>query len=374
MRTLLLVGGGHTHALYLLNARRLLPDDTRVVLISPERFVPYPGMLPGLVAGHYRFRDCHIDLGQLCRATETELVFGRATHLDPQNRRVTLEDDTTLDFDLVSLNTGLQPDTRTPGIETHALSLKPINRFLPLWQETLEQLHTRDRIDQVNLGVIGNNLTAVEMALALRHRLNRDDRPKAPITVHLVHTGGKLLPDFPLAAQLRTAQLLQERQIRVHPLFQVARVEADQILTERQQHLPMDKVIWCQPGEASQWLASSGLKVNDRGLIQVNPSLQSISHPSVFAAGEIASATAPVQAQTEAQPERQAKVLAANLVRAFEGEPLRTFKPARRALNVLACGDEFALARWGNWVWGGAWVWRWKQRMERKYMAQFPRP
>ena len=73
MRTLLLAGGGLTHALYLANARHLLPDDVRVILLSPERFVPYSGMLPGLIAGRFRFRDCHIDLGQLCRVGKKPL-------------------------------------------------------------------------------------------------------------------------------------------------------------------------------------------------------------------------------------------------------------------------------------------------------------
>lgn len=372
MRTLLLVGGGHTHALYLLNARRFLPDDIRVLLVSPERFVPYSGMLPGLVAGHYRFRDCHIDLGRLCRSTATELVFGRVTELDLERRRARLDSGHALDFDLISLNTGLQTGEALPGVREHALCCKPVSEFLPAWQETLEALCARKREEPAHLGIVGGSNTAVEMALAVRHRLDHTERLKAPVDVHVMHSGGSLLPDFPLAAQLRTAQMLQERHIRVHPLFEVARVEADQVLTERHQHLPMDRVIWCARGKAAPWVAQSGLSVNDRGLLQVNQHLQSVSHPFVFAAGDMANLSSAPLPNSGAVAIHQAPVLAANLTRSLQREPLRSFKPKRRYLSIVASGDQEALARLGDWVWGGRWVWRWRRRLDRRFMAQFP--
>lgn len=374
MRTLLLAGGGLTHALYLANARRLLPGDVRVVLVSPERFVPYSSMLPGLIAGHYRFRDCHIDLGQLCRATDTELTFGRIEQLDPERREIQLDSGETLSFDLLSLNTGLQPGDPIPGLDEHGMSIRPISRFLPQWQETLERLRGRERNDPAHLGVIGGNVDGVEVALAIRERLKRDEHLKAPVTVHLIHAGGKLLPEFPLAAQLRTSQLLQEHEIREHPLFQVSRIEANRIQTERHQHLPMDEVISCVSGRPGPWVHASGLTLNDRGLIQVNPHLQSVNYPRVFAAGALASVTGTASngcAATLAW--RQAPVLAANLLRSLENETMRTFKPRARVLSLITTSNLYGLARYGNWVWGGKWVERWRRRRDQKVMASFPK-
>lgn len=374
MRTLLLAGGGLTHALYLANARHLLPDGVRVRLLSPERFVPYASMLPALVAGHQRFRDCHIDLGQLCRATDTELVFGRMAALDPEQRRITLTDGETLDFDLLSLNTGLEPPA-LPGLNEHGMSARPISRFLPRWQEALTRLQARDRTDRADLAVIGGNIEGVEMALALRRRLTRDDAPKAPMRVHLIHAGGKLLPELPVSAQLGAAQMLAEREVRVHPLFEVSRIEPERVLSRREQHLPTDEVINCVSGAPGPWLAESGLARSDRGLLQVNQHLQSVSHPDIFAAGAVASVAGgsqPGSAATLAW--RQAPVLAANLVRSFTNEPLRTFEPGGSVLSIIASQHDRALARYGQWVWGGKWVERWRQRRDRKVMSVFPRP
>ena len=66
-RDLVLVGGGHSHALAL---RMLAMDPVaglRITLVSPASHTPYSGMLPGLVAGHYSFEQTHIDLARLCR-------------------------------------------------------------------------------------------------------------------------------------------------------------------------------------------------------------------------------------------------------------------------------------------------------------------
>ncbi|UZJ43244.1 FAD-dependent oxidoreductase [Marinimicrobium sp. C6131] len=374
MRTLLLAGGGLTHALYLANARHLLPDDVRVVLLSPERFVPFSGMLPGLIAGRLRFRDCHIDLGQLCRATHTELLFGRLASLDPEQRQARLDNGDLVDFDLLSINTGLQAVDTIPGLAEYGMSTRPISGFLPRWQETLARLCARDRNNPANLGIIGGNLEGVEMALAIRQRLRREESLKAPVSVHLIHGGGKLLPEFPLAAQLRAAQLLQEREIRVHPLFDVARVDREQIYTDRHQHLPMDAVIGCVSGQPGAWVSTSGLALTDRGRIQVNSHLQAVSHPFVFAAGAVASvAGGPGPGGVTDLALRQAPVLAANLARALAGEPLRRYRPGRRTLSIITTSDDYALARYGNHVWGGRWVERWKYRRDRKVMANFPR-
>lgn len=372
MRTLLLAGGGLCHALCLPKLRAQLPEDVRLVLVSPERFLLYPAMLPGLIAGDYRFRDCHIDLGSLCRSTGTELVFGRVEELDLKARRAQLDEGRQLDFDLLSLNIGLDADTGPVGVAEQVLSLKPLSQFLPHWQQTLERLYARSRTEPANLGVVGASPRAMELALAIKHQLQREPRLKAPVEVHLIHSGSKLLPEFPLPAQLRAAQLLHQRQVRDHPLFPVTRIESGELFTDRHQHLPMDEVIWCEPGQAKPLLSRAGLNTTDRGLVQVNRHLQSISHPEVFAVGEIAAGpnTPP---QTGDLVLHQAGVLAANLLRQLRREPLRNFKAPHRALSIVNASEDFALASFGNWVWAGTWVWRWKRYRDLKFMAQFPR-
>ena len=59
---LVLIGGGHSHALALrMLAMKPLPG-VRITLVSPDALSAYSGMLPGLIAGHYRLTDTHLSL------------------------------------------------------------------------------------------------------------------------------------------------------------------------------------------------------------------------------------------------------------------------------------------------------------------------
>ncbi|CAM5275617.1 hypothetical protein FALB51S_00269 [Frigidibacter albus] len=63
-RDLVLIGGGHAHALALrMWAMDPLPG-VRLTLISPDPTAAYSGMLPGHVAGHYPRAALQMDLVQ----------------------------------------------------------------------------------------------------------------------------------------------------------------------------------------------------------------------------------------------------------------------------------------------------------------------
>ena len=59
-RDLVLIGGGHTHALVLLRWGMAPLPGTRLTVIDPNPTAPYSGMLPGLIAGHYRQSELEI--------------------------------------------------------------------------------------------------------------------------------------------------------------------------------------------------------------------------------------------------------------------------------------------------------------------------
>jgi NADH dehydrogenase FAD-containing subunit len=63
-RSLVLLGGGHSH-LPVITAARDWQDTVEVTLVSPDALTAYSGMVPGVIAGHYRAQECLIDIGRL---------------------------------------------------------------------------------------------------------------------------------------------------------------------------------------------------------------------------------------------------------------------------------------------------------------------
>jgi NADH dehydrogenase FAD-containing subunit len=60
-----------------------------------------------------------------------------------------------------------------------------------------------------------------------------------------------------------------------------------------------------------------------------------------------------------------------NLAAAARKETLHPHQPPANTLNLLSCGDKSAIASWGRWSAQGRWVWWWKDRIDRRFMARY---
>ena len=131
---LVLIGGGHAHLEVLRRFAQRPVANVALTLISPQRHMTYSGMLPGLVAGHYAFDNCHIDLHRLAGTAHAHFVMASVCRVDAQNRRLALSDGSTLGFDRLSIDAGATiAGSALPGVAALAIPLKPAEAFLKAW-------------------------------------------------------------------------------------------------------------------------------------------------------------------------------------------------------------------------------------------------
>ena len=130
-------------------------------------------------------------------------------------------------------------------------------------------------------------------------------------------------------------------------------------------------VVWTTAASAHPWLKLSGLATDARGFVCVGDTLQSVSHPRVFAAGDCASMAHRDLPKSGVYAVRQGPPLAENLRRALAGMPLIRYRPQRRALSLISTGGRHAVASWGGMALSGRWVWRWKDRIDRAFVTRY---
>ena len=374
VKDLVLIGCGHSHVAVLRRFGMKPLPGVRLTLITREAHTPYSGMLPGFIAGHYGFDEVHIDAGPLARFAGARLYQDEATGLDLDARRTFCRNRPPVPFDLLSIDIGSTPNTGlVPGAAEGALPVKPIDRFIARWDRLVGRIEAEG--GAMRIAVVGGGAGSVELVLAAQYRLATllAERGLAAHGVHftLVCRSDRILPAFPPSVARRFAAVMSRRGIEVLTECNVTAVAGDRLLVEGRDPIVCDDILWVTQASSAAWLAQSGLAVDAGGFVRVSDRLQSVSHEHVFAAGDIATVEGHPRPKSGVYAVRHGPPLARNLRRALTGRRLRRHIPQKKVLALITTGDRYAVATHGAWSAAGPWAWRWKDRIDRRFMRKY---
>lgn len=371
-KQLVLVGGGHAHALVIrMWAMKPVPG-VRLVLVSPNWQTPYSGMLPGLLAGHYTTNDVNIDLRRLCNWAGVRFIEDKVVGIDRHTQSLMLQTRGQLEYDLLSLDIGSTPDSSLPGQSEFAETVKPIDRFYPRFLSLVERCRAAEK--PLSIAVVGGGAGGVEVILALSHRLRSEG---VEARLHLAVRDDSLLADYPPAVTVAAERALIAARIALHRHFDVAEVKETALIPRDGEQLEVDEVYFCTHAKAASWVSETGLDVDKNGFVRVNRHLQSLSDDKIFAAGDIAAMVDTPLPKAGVYAVRQGPVLFENLRRRLFEKPLKTFRPQTNFLSLLSLGGKRALASRSPFSvtvgWSQALLWQWKDHIDRRFMAKFSR-
>jgi selenide,water dikinase len=363
---LVLVGGGHAHV-HVLKSFAMRPvRGVRVTLIARDIETPYSGMLPGWVAGHYQFDECHIDLGRLARFAGARLIRDEAVGIDRYARCVLCGAHPPIRWDLLSLDIGSTPRADdVPGAVEYAVPVKPIADFAPRWEALLARAQ---RLPRLRLAVVGGGAGGVELALSAQYRLDRlcDGR----VEVTLV-TRDALLPSHSRRVRDRFERIFAARGITLAAGTPVVRVDPGALICADGRGIVFDEALWVTEAGTASWLTDTGLPLTAGGFVAVDESLRSPADPRIFAVGDVATMLAHPREKAGVYAVRQGQPLAANLRRALTGKTLRRAIPQKRGLALIGTGDKRAVASRGPLAAQGAYLWYLKDWIDRRWMRRY---
>ena len=374
LRDIVLVGGGHSHVGVLRSFGMRPAAGVRLTLICTDTHTPYSGMLPGYVAGHYDYDQVHIDLSRLAVFAGARLYRDEVVGLDRVNRKVLCRSRPPVPFDVLSINIGSTPRLQgVPGAAEHAVAVKPIARFNDRWLALLERVQRQP--GKTTVAVVGAGAGGVELLLAmqfrLRHVLGALGRNPNDLVFHLFTNSARILPTHNPGVQRRFAAVLDERQVTVHRNAAVTQVMPGRLQTASGEVVDADEIVWVTRAGGAPWLKDTGLALDPEGFIQVTDTLQTVTDAAIFAAGDIASMVNHPLEKAGVFAVRQGPPLTDNLRRSVQGMRLKPYHPQSSWLALISTGDQYAVASRGWLGFGGAWVWRWKDAIDQRFMRRF---
>ena len=171
--TLVLAGGGHSHALVLKRwgMRPKLRPNKQIILVSSSGSTLYSGMIPAVIADICTKEAATIDLRHLCDRAGVSFVQAEICGLDLQKQRLELTNRPALAYDLLSLNVGAI--TRCGDI--NGVGIKPL-------EPALRFLATQEPNSQDPFRVVGAGAAGIEVVMALRRRW-----PQRPLQLQSRH-------------------------------------------------------------------------------------------------------------------------------------------------------------------------------------------
>lgn len=359
-RDLVLVGGGHTHALLLrMWGMNPLPG-VRLTLINPGPTAPYSGMLPGFVAGHYTREALDIDLVKLARFAGARLILGAAEQIDPANKRIAVPGRPDIAYDVASIDIGItsaMPDL--PGFADHAIPAKPLGMLASAWEAF------RADSSAARIACIGGGVAGAELILAMSHALRQHNR----LTQATLIDSDMALSALGEQSRSRLRAALETHGVTLLEQTRIDRLTEGEIHLEDGHVLLSDFTVGAAGARAYGWLGSSGLEQHDGALV-VDSNLQT-SDAHVFAAGDCAHMARTPRPKAGVYAVRQAPILFHNLRAMLSGGTLKDYHPQKDYLKLISMGGKTALADRNGRSFSGALLWRWKDHIDRKFMAKF---
>lgn len=364
---IVLLGAGNAH-LQIVKWWGMGPiPGASLTLVSDSSSTVYSGMIPGYLAGQYDLEEISIDVSRLCAVSGVEFIRASANGIDPETKQLQIPKRPPIRYDVLSVNAGSRPAVPpAPMDPRRSLFLKPFGTLPERVRRIEERITSMKR--SFHVAVVGSGAGGFEICLALHRRWGGSDN----VTFEILTQGERVLSSTTSAVSRHGADVLREKGIAFRPHARVAGCDADTLILANGDRVAYDLCIWATAAKPLELLTHAGLVLDDRGFIRARDTLQSESSDNVFVAGDCASlASHPDLPKAGIFSVREGPVLWKNLQRYVGGDRLRAYKPQPIYLFLLNTADGSAIMNYSGIAGRGAWAWRWKNFIDRRWMKTF---
>ncbi|MGF1460244.1 MAG: NAD(P)/FAD-dependent oxidoreductase [Leptolyngbyaceae cyanobacterium] len=287
VKRICILGGGFG-GLYTALRLNSLPwsasNPVEIVLIDPrDRFLFAP-LLYELVTGELATWEIAPLYVELLSRTQIRFIQTQVEAVNQPERQVQLGTGETLTYDRLVLAVGGEtPMDIVTGAAEFAIPFRAIEDAHRL-RDRLRHLEAADA-EKVRVAIVGGGYSGVELACKVADRLGGRGR------VRLIERGDDILQTSTDFNRQAARDALSQRGIWLDLETSVEAVTRDTLtLNYRGQsdELPVDIVLWTVGTKVVPLIDALDLPRNERQQIKVQPTLQVIDHPEIYALGDLA--------------------------------------------------------------------------------------
>ena len=302
-----IVGGGFGG---LYAAKSLKDAPVKVTLIDKRNFHLFQPLLYQVATGTLSPADIASPLRVvLSKHKNTKVLLDKVIDIDPEAKKVFLEDRDALDYDVLIVATGVshhyfgndQWQDDAPGLKTVEDALEMRRRIFMAFEAAEKEPDPEKRQALLNFVVVGGGPTGVELAGAIAeicHQSVKDDFRDIDTTqakVLLFEGMERILPPYPEESSAQAQQALEKLGVEVQTKTLVTNI-ADNSVTFRQgeetKTINAHTILWAAGVKASfmgKVLADrTGAELDRAGRVMVEPDLSLKNHSNIFVIGDLA--------------------------------------------------------------------------------------
>ncbi|MDO8183700.1 MAG: NAD(P)/FAD-dependent oxidoreductase [bacterium] len=374
MKRIIIAGAGFGGVKVFNRLQRLLGvnKEWEVMLINDVNYFLFTPLLHEVATGSLSPEDIIVPLPPLVKRPGARFMTAQVLKvLSIEKRLVT--DRGEFIYDYLVLGLGAQTNYYdTPGAAQYALPLKDLDDAARIKNKIIKQfeqaqcLKTAEaRRAALTFVVVGGGATGVELAGELADfctttfcQIYGRDLGRA-VRILLVQRDDHILPQFSQGLRERSLAMLGRKGVEVLVNIGVARVTENNVALTTGEIIPAATVVWTAGVKPRALKAAPELPAV-LGRLRVNSYLQSINDDNIFVLGDLAyllnpktQAPLPMLAQVA---DRQAKVVATNIVNLINSQSLQTFS-YRSQGSIVSLGSWFAVSEIMNLHFAGRLAW-----------------
>jgi len=120
--------------------------NTNLIIVTKDMKSPYSGMIPGWIAGHYTFDECHIDLAPLAEWANAKIYHTSCNGIDRNKKLVFMKDYDPVKYDFLSIDIGINPKMLMSP-HPRITPVKPISEFGTSFNKLLNRVKNSEILD-----------------------------------------------------------------------------------------------------------------------------------------------------------------------------------------------------------------------------------